>query len=77
MRPAKLAGPLLRMLSAADGGRSVIGGRAGVLAGRQLGQAEAVGDGRGERLVDVAQVGDHALADGGALDLRQLEDERR
>ena len=32
MRPANEAGPLLTMLSAADGGRSVIGADAGVLA---------------------------------------------
>ena len=63
------------MLSAGDAGRSSIGRRAGSLAAGKLVEAEPVGDATGEVLVDVAQVGDHPLADVQALALAQLEHE--
>ena len=52
------------------------GAAAGFEAAGSVGHAEPVGDPLGEVLVDVAQVGDHALADVGPLDLAELEDER-
>ena len=64
------------MLSADDGGRSVIGWRAGADGVGERVEAKALGDASGEVLVDVAQVGHHPRADAGLLELRQLEHER-
>ena len=64
------------MLSAGDAGRSVIGSRNGAARRRAAAsRPRPVGDAPGEVVVDVAQVGDHPLADVDALALAQLEDE--
>ena len=63
------------MLSAGDGGRSVIGWRAGNRRFGERVEPQPGGDPPGEVVVDVAQVGDHPGADAGLLALAQLEHE--
>ena len=63
------------MLRAGDSGRSVIGSRNGAAGVGHGIEAETLGDAAGEVVVDVAQVGDHPLADVDALALAKLEDE--
>ena len=75
LRPSKRSGPFLTMLSASEGGRSVIGARAGGAASGSA-QAQAVGHLGGQVLVDVAQMRDHALANARRFDLAQFEGQR-
>ena len=76
LRPAKDSGPLARMLSVGDGVEVEVGRRPPALACvGQRGMPRPSAMRGGEVLVDVAQVGDHPLADVGPLDLGELEGE--
>ncbi len=63
------------MLSAGDGGRSLTGRAAGGVAGGSCARPSPAADRLRQLIVDVAEVGDHASPDVGALDLAQLEHE--